>query len=197
MNSNSSKPPSEADNGHSDPIVPHDPGKRKTRSQKRADRPKFLQFGTGIRLASELWYLEQLGGLLTHTQFRTLCRAIGVPLVKFNADTCYVEMARFELALAAVTRLGSKDFKMPGYTPTGACTKLDAKETADNIEQLVYELWMAKKLNTVGMSNKARESIRAAADKVAESVFLHIPRTVQDELRSTASQEMQDASPLP
>jgi|TARA_R100001510_G_scaffold53206_1_gene54608 hypothetical protein len=129
-------------------------------------------------------YIQAMGCGITTKGFRALCANLRVPVI-FIGDGAYVDMHRFEMAMAAVTRIGNENFLFPGSAPMSyrkdlkARVNLEPEEILQNYETLASELIAAKKVNGVEMTRQVRDSARSAAERLRESALHQAPWKAQ------------------
>jgi|TARA_Y100000114_G_scaffold84092_1_gene77628 hypothetical protein len=144
----------------------------------------FISFGSGVRLMEESEYIQAMGCGITTKGFRALCANLRVPVI-FIGEGVYVDMHRFEMAMAAVTRIGNENFLFPGSAPMSyrkdlkARVNLEPDEILQNYETLATELIAAKKVNGVEMTRQVRESARKAAERMRDAAIHQAPWKAQ------------------
>jgi len=151
----------------------------------------YISFGSGVRLMEEGEYIKAMANGVTSKGFRALCANLRVPII-FIGEGAYVDMHRFELAMAAVTRIGNENFIFPAAAPMAyrkdikARVNLDPDEVLQNYETLAAELIAAKKVNGVEMTRQVRESARKAAERMRDDALHKAPwREQQNKARKS------------
>jgi hypothetical protein len=158
-----------------------------------------IQFGFGLKLVSEDWFVHEMGGVMQVTGFRALCRNLGVPMIGLG-DDYYVDFVRFQLAMSAIMRIGEPDFYAPGARKLRDVVGLqastrDPKELLKNYETIARELLLSKKLEGVELTSRVRKDIKAAAKRMAHASLQLLPVQEQRRYTERAMREFTDAPP--
>jgi hypothetical protein len=144
---------------------------------------RYISFGGGVRLMAESVYIEEVDGL-TKRGFRSLCRALSVPLIEIG-DTRYVEMTTFLLAMRSICRIGEPDFLVPGCKTirrnkvTDESRTLNKERFVENMESVLAELMAARILGNMPSTGEVKKAARIAAERLAESGLQSLPSQEQ------------------
>ena len=142
------------------------------------DKQLYISFGSGVRLMAEDVYLNELKAL-TKRGFRSLCKALNVPMVEIGS-TRYVEMTTFVLAMKAVTRIGELDFLVPGCESLkknkkkGKATSLDIDKFKENLEVVLAEV-----VTDGTITKEVKTAAKDAAEKLASTAMRYMPSIEQ------------------
>lgn len=132
----------------------------------------YISLGGSVKLMSEGWYLKAFEGRLTAKGFRKLCESLGVPMLAIGRDY-FVDMTRFELAMAFITRIGQPNFAFPASATRteGFARHVDPEELRDALDLLVEDVMAARKLTGARVGAAMHKAIKRAVDGMVLSVY--------------------------
>jgi hypothetical protein len=154
----------------------------------------FLSFGTGVRLRSEDDFIRLFPPGLTRKGFRSLCRALSVPMLEVGR-TRYVDTLSLLLALRSILRVGEPDFLTPGchtlrnlaQADRARCaTRLDTSRFQRNLTSVISELVAASRINGVRLSASVSEAATKAAQRMVLAGIHHFPVSEQETFTRSA-----------
>lgn len=138
-----------------------------------SDAQVYLSFGGGLKLFSEDYFIKELAPMgMTRRGFRSLCRALKVPLVHIGT-TAMVDLTSFQLAMKAVCRVGQNDFYVPGCEPLKKNIKRGNKELDSSYfnrewKNVLAELLASRKMNSLTTPNEVSDLAKRAAKRLTE-----------------------------
>tara|TARA_R110002051_G_scaffold325009_1_gene425220 strand:+ start:338 stop:928 length:591 start_codon:yes stop_codon:yes gene_type:complete len=137
------------------------------------DSQVYLSFGGGLRLFSEDYFIEELSSLgVTRKGFRSLCRALQVPLI-YVGTSALVDLVSFQLAMKAISRVGQKDFYVPGCRPLKNNHKRGVRELNQAYytrewKNILAELLASRQVHGLATSKEISALTKNAAKRLTE-----------------------------
>lgn len=153
-------------------------------------KPSYVSFGSGLRLLSEDYYLENLKGFVRSKRgFRGLCRAIGCPVVFADQGNAYVDPVTFIICMKAITRVGAKDFVMPGARNQNgkrtnhphARSQVTVEELRTHWRWLVGELCAGRRIARIGTPQQVKRAMLDLTTRLAELSYSTLPEARLEE----------------
>jgi len=121
-----------------------------------------INMGSGVTLRSLPRLADHLGiPGFGPEEAKTTCELLGVPCVRI-ADTWFVNMFELQIAFAGATKIGMKDFALPGSDqPTKS---VDTEQILEKMPILVTQLMMARR----GAYKEVHDSVIEAGRSLAK-----------------------------
>ncbi len=163
----------------------------------KKQKPSYISFGSGLKLLSEEYYLENLKGFVRSRRgFRGLCRAIGCPLVFADQGRAYVDPVTFQICMKAITRAGGRDFLMPGAKNRNgnrtnyphARASIPIEEIRTHWRWLVGELCAGRRLARIGTPQHVKKAMLDLTTRLAELSYSTLPTVIGEEYSSRVPQ---------
>lgn len=148
-----------------------------------------VSFGQGLFFVTVEKVYEQLEPFgLTRKGVACLLKALRVPAVRMPNGDRLVNLAQFQLAMMAVSRVGGKDFLVPGAKEK-AWPKEKKEEFADSLDEygfqeewetVMAELYFAKRLDYSELGVSMRKEFHAAAQNMVCAIAASNPKAADD-----------------
>ena len=150
----------------------------------KKNRPSYVSLGGGLRLLHENYYLENLKGFVRSRRgFRGLCRAIGCPIIFGDGGNAYIDPVTFQICMKAITRVGGRDFVMPGAKNRNgkrtnyphARSSITPEELRTHWRWLVGELCAGRRLARIGTPQQVKRAMLDLTTRLAELSYSTLP----------------------
>jgi hypothetical protein len=135
-----------------------------------------ITFGGGLVWYDERRFMREMR--VGRPVFRRLCRALKCPMIEVS-DTRFVNLQMFRLAMWTISRIGQKNFLVPGCRslyanqrskyPDSYTTELDLSHFVDNMDQILKEVVAARKMDGFKVQKQTIDLYREAAERILKA----------------------------
>jgi len=161
-------------------------------------KPSGVSFGQGLFFTTVSQIASELSPFgLSERGVRAFLRSLHIPLVRTPSGDHLVNLAQFQLAMSAISRIGSKDFLMPGAPERrraaskkeNMATGLDPTSFERDWETILAELYYAKRLDYTNIDLSLKREFSAAAQTIVSKLAACSPH-MADRLRSNLRRDL-------